>query len=538
MLTMLCVVFTLFFFESHILSSNLSAKVSGRVEAGFICMKCILVLLSEILAYHIGQGATSVLIFLCGFSWILSVWYCMPFVHHSMNRGQLAAACSFSFASICLMIGLVYPMYDAGITLYLGIPLSAIGGIWLADIRRSSLMRKSPLQMTSAFEAELKVRYIVQGAIFETLHPKSVQPRIQAEWQDPLSASALDVSVPLPVESRRSTVTSLPGNVLPVQTVVNDEWIATYRQVDAEARAAMLRNALPRPLIELLEQQFRDSVVRMPRSSLLHIFIARFYSTFVDNRHMEVSHLIQAQRLFPWLDVAFLAFQGKRHAEASGGQHATSALNRVAFERHLTEARRHTAAAVAAQAAFWAELLNSKPSVDVLNKIASTVARASRAAELAFQGLFAVNPQSVIALRLHAQYNQMVCNNQEKAGTIAAEADRLEDHAAKQEHGALYGISQSFGLQFFRQTSIDVQSDSTGVANIGGTSRDLGLIFECNAALCRMFGYSRIQLERRNVSILLPAPFADMHDGFLRKFISTGEGRIVANTILVFGKHR
>ncbi|MGE4083786.1 MAG: nitrogen regulation protein NR(II) [Vicinamibacterales bacterium] len=56
---------------------------------------------------------------------------------------------------------------------------------------------------------------------------------------------------------------------------------------------------------------------------------------------------------------------------------------------------------------------------------------------------------------------------------------------------------------------------------------DTGVIEWLNAAATTMFGYRADEVRGRNVSMLMPAPFHDEHDGYLRRYLTTGERRII-----------
>jgi PAS domain S-box-containing protein len=65
-----------------------------------------------------------------------------------------------------------------------------------------------------------------------------------------------------------------------------------------------------------------------------------------------------------------------------------------------------------------------------------------------------------------------------------------------------------------------------------------GIIESANAAVTRMFGYSADELIGRNLTLLMPAPYAAEHDGYIERYLRSGEPRIIGIGREVAGRRR
>ena len=54
-----------------------------------------------------------------------------------------------------------------------------------------------------------------------------------------------------------------------------------------------------------------------------------------------------------------------------------------------------------------------------------------------------------------------------------------------------------------------------------------GMIQSVNPAVQKMFGYAPEELVGQNVKMLMPAPWQEEHDGYLSRYLATGEARII-----------
>ena len=65
-----------------------------------------------------------------------------------------------------------------------------------------------------------------------------------------------------------------------------------------------------------------------------------------------------------------------------------------------------------------------------------------------------------------------------------------------------------------------------------------GAIQSFSSAAERMFGWTAAEVAGRNVSDLMPSPYRESHDGYLKRYLTTGERRIIGLGRVVAGQRR
>jgi two-component system sensor kinase FixL len=91
----------------------------------------------------------------------------------------------------------------------------------------------------------------------------------------------------------------------------------------------------------------------------------------------------------------------------------------------------------------------------------------------------------------------------------------------------------------------DLQSREAHLASILETVPDAmvvideqGIMQSFSSAAERLFGYAAADMVGRNVKILMPSPYREAHDGYLTRYLATGERRIIGIGRVVVGERR
>ena len=65
-----------------------------------------------------------------------------------------------------------------------------------------------------------------------------------------------------------------------------------------------------------------------------------------------------------------------------------------------------------------------------------------------------------------------------------------------------------------------------------------GIVHSFSTAAERLFGYNAAEVIGKNIKMLMPSPYRETHDDYLRRYMRTGERRIIGIGRLVVGERK
>jgi two-component system, LuxR family, sensor kinase FixL len=111
---------------------------------------------------------------------------------------------------------------------------------------------------------------------------------------------------------------------------------------------------------------------------------------------------------------------------------------------------------------------------------------------------------------------------------VAWSGDQLQRHRI----AAAASAREALAREAHVQSILDTVPDAMIVID------ERGVMQSFSSAAERLFGYSAMEALGRNVNILMPSPYRESHDGYLKRYLRTGERRIIGIGRVVVGERK
>ncbi|KAJ3198923.1 hypothetical protein HDU82_000866 [Entophlyctis luteolus] len=118
----------------------------------------------------------------------------------------------------------------------------------------------------------------------------------------------------------------------------------------------------------------------------------------------------------------------------------------------------------------------------------------------------------------------LICDNPILKGTDSAGATEKDQADIEGSVGSKLGMN--------------LTAEDNAIIKISGERANLGIIMAANDNFNKLFGYYQGEVVGRNINMIVPSPFSELHDGFLRKYLDTGSSRVIDVFQQVMGVHK
>lgn len=124
--------------------------------------------------------------------------------------------------------------------------------------------------------------------------------------------------------------------------------------------------------------------------------------------------------------------------------------------------------------------------------------------------------------------------------------DNLEERVNERTH-ELGEKNRELGLEIEERTRTQaalsqseerIRSIVENVLDAIITINGQGIVQTFNPAAEKIFGYSATEVVGNNLNMLVPAPYKDLHDGYIQRYLKTGEHRTIASTREIIGERK
>ena len=288
------------------------------------------------------------------------------------------------------------------------------------------------------------------------------------------------------------------------------------------ATEIMLRYRFPYNMGEWSEKalpKYKEAATeRWKNNAFLCLHVAYLSKALGDNTILASQFLRKARTMTLSLDLSFILF--KHSLDVAATQSGRGAFSYIAIDHHYSQAEERIAEALEGIVRFWKSQGKPECTAAKLFQHSNKVKRLAECARHHLDKLLELTNGSVRAIRLYAKFRKYILNDNWKAEELILKANALE--AEDLENGC-------------KEDVFDIQKNA--VAVLGGTEENMGDILQVSDSFCMIFGYRKNQLVGKNISTLMPSPFAEAHTKWLTKRLETTKSSIAVSR-KIWGLHK
>lgn len=264
-----------------------------------------------------------------------------------------------------------------------------------------------------------------------------------------------------------------------------------------------------------LETLYLEAFRKFPNSEYLYLWSGLLQLHIFKNYILAMVQCFKGLGLANKLDSQYaLSYFRKTSESLYKANMKDDAFEFVQFEKCSAVAQRHDETVTRAQFHFWSELEGKTPRIQKLMKLATEMTALVSRTKGYYESLLKLNAKSANAMRMFGGFLQSLSGYAELGQRYLQKAEAL-DNPENNPTNPSVANSTTQPLSFF--------DSENAIITVSGDFETIGEIQKVGVAASTLFGYLQAEFVGRNVSLLIPEPFASEHDTNMRQFHETGK---------------
>ena len=263
-------------------------------------------------------------------------------------------------------------------------------------------------------------------------------------------------------------------------------------------------------MLNEIENIYKEGFKKFPSSEWLYLWSGLVQVHLSQNFILCIVQCMKGYSLANKLDSEYYFYHFKRVSESF--YKATIKDDSYDFEMyHKTknQADAHDEAALQFQFNFWKELESRNPRIKKLNNLAAETVKNIDSAKTNYEKLIKLESENPESIRSYGYFLSNFSNCYEQGQRLVTKAQHMEESKTKNVNtSAVKSIHQP--LSFFDKNS--------AIIYVSGDPETTGEIIQVNAEASKILKYNSGELVGRNISVIIPSPFSERHDEYMKGF--------------------
>ncbi|CAD8203560.1 unnamed protein product [Paramecium pentaurelia] len=285
-------------------------------------------------------------------------------------------------------------------------------------------------------------------------------------------------------------------------------------------------------LLMVMGQIYFNQIKKFPNEISLRIRYSFFLLDNLRQRQQALNELIQAETLCPSLDNEFIIFRYKKviEDEMNAAQNENmgnlDVATELAFQNHMRSFQNKIERATLMHMDFWSQLQEDSPDLGKMNDIGAKINLSITQVEELWNKMQKMTQNLPKAMRLYGKFIIEVLQDKDYGEELLDKSRHLQTQNNKMKNKQTISLISSEDIGYESQPTLLVSTAQEKFAQITNL----------NLACCNLFGYNKSEMINRKINIFMPNLYSKFHDAHVENFLSSNDNRNINKERLVYIK--